>query len=107
MTYAAVDTIQQAARTGGDIKGKINAAMIKYAGGTRLPVVTAANYAGDLHELTVCRSIISGTYPTSWTTAVLILLDIAGQLGDGSATTDAQIDAKVVTAWQYFILTSS
>lgn len=91
MAYADVDTAYQAARVAGDLKGRIEAAMVRRAV-TRIPTVVASD---DQREFSVCQSIVDGTAPAAWTRLVLMLLDNASQL---SNPTDAQIDTQVATA---------
>ena len=62
--------------------------------------ITALADSGDQKETGVCRSILDGSGPATWTTIVLVLLDIAGQL---VAPTDAQVDTQVAAAFAYFI----
>lgn len=92
MAYADVDTAFLATKAAGDLKGKIEAAMVRRAV-TRLPTVVASD---DQRELAVCRAVLDGTYPASWVRLVMSLLDTAGQLTN---PTDAQIDAQMATAF--------
>lgn len=96
MTYAAIDTAQLATRAAGDVRGQIAVAMLKQAG-IRIAALADVN---DQKEGAVCRAVLDGSAPESWTTIVLVALDIAGNL---ASRTDAQVDAAVSTAWAYFI----
>lgn len=96
MTYALVDTAARAARASGDVLGQIQIAMLKRAG-VRISALADVN---DQKESPVCRAILDGTAPATWTTIVLVLLDIAGTL---ATHTDAEVDAQVTAAFTYFI----
>ncbi len=96
MAYTDVDTAFLATKAAGDLRGRIEAAMVRRAI-TRTPAVVAAD---DQKELAVLRTVIDGSYPSSWVRLVLSLLDTAGQL---SAPTDAQIDSQVSTAFDRFL----
>lgn len=95
MTYAAVDTAMLATRTAGDVQGQVIMALIKQAV-TRVAIIGST----DRVESAICRSVLDGSYPASWTRIVLGLMDIAGNLG---THTDAQCDTAVVSAWAYFM----
>lgn len=92
MAYTDVDTAFLATKAAGDLKGRIEAGMVRRAT-TRLPTVVAND---DQRELAICRSILDGSYPASWVRLVLSLLDVAGQLAN---PTDAQIDTQMATAF--------
>ena len=96
MSYATVDTASRATRASGDLIGQIGVAMLKRAGVR----ISALADSGDQKETGVCRSILDGSAPTQWTTIVLVLLDVAGQL---ATPTDAQVDTQVAAAFAYFI----
>lgn len=100
MAYADVDTAFAAAKTAGDLKGRIEAGMTRRAV-TRLPAVVAAD---DQRELAVCRAILDGAFPQSWVRLVMSLLDTAGQL---TTPTDAQIDTQMATAFDRLLKSRS
>lgn len=95
MSYVNVDTIVLGARAGGDIQGQVVMALIKQAT-TRIALIGST----DSKESAVCRAVLDGTYPTSWTRIVLGIMDIQGKL---ATHTDAECDAAVVSAWTYFV----
>lgn len=95
MTYANVDTIAMAARTGGDIRGQIEVGLLKQAS-TRATVVSNT----DPKEDSICRAIIEGAKPSTWVTMVLEVLDIQGHL---TGPTDAQVDTAIATTWTYLL----
>ena len=92
MAYADVDTAFSAAKTAGDLRGRVEAGMVRRAV-TRLPTVASGE---DQRELAVCRAVLDGTYPASWVRLVLSLLDTANQLAN---PTDSQIDTQMATAF--------
>lgn len=92
MAYTDVDVAFSAAKTAGDLKGRIEAAMVRRAV-TRLPTVVSTD---DQRELAVCRAVLNGTASDGWVRLVMSLLDTAGQL---SSPTDAQIDTQMATAF--------
>ena len=92
MAYADVDTAFSAAKTAGDLKGRIVAAMVRRAV-TRLPTVANGD---DQRELAVCRAVLDGTFPDDWVRLTMSLLDTAGQL---ASPTDAQLDSQIATAF--------
>lgn len=98
MAYTEVHTMTFAARAAGDVRGRVEMALIKKAG-IRSTEITSDD---DQREKRVCLTLLDGVAPVQWTTAVLIALDIAGQLTN---PTPAQVDTAVNTAWTY--LTSS
>tara|TARA_R110000868_G_scaffold232885_1_gene486531 strand:+ start:70 stop:372 length:303 start_codon:yes stop_codon:yes gene_type:complete len=91
MAYLDVDAAYLAAKTPGDLKGRIEGALVRRAV-TRIPAVVAAD---DQKELAAHRAIIDGSYPASWVKLMLSLLDTAAQL---SSPTDAQLDTQAATA---------
>lgn len=95
MSYVTVDQAMLATRTAGDVQGQVIMALIKQAT-TRIAIVGQT----DTREAAVCRAVLDGTYPTSWTRIVLGILDLQGKLG---THTDAECDTAVVTAWTYFL----
>lgn len=99
MTYAAVDTAMLAARTGGDILGQIGVGLLKQAAVRALAIGNI-----DSKEAAVCRTILEGHDPTTWTKIVLEVLDINGTLG---THTDAQVDTAIGTAWTYILASRS
>jgi hypothetical protein len=62
MAYVDVDTAFSSAKTPGDLKGRIEAAMVRRAV-TRLPTVANGD---DQRELAVCRAVLDGTFPDDW-----------------------------------------
>ena len=96
MTYAVVDIAARATRASGDVLGQIQIAMLKRAG-IRISALADVN---DQKESPVCRSILDGSAPATWTTIVLVLLDIAGTL---TTHTDAEVDTAVTASFTYFI----
>lgn len=99
MAYADVDTAFRAARTNGDVRGKIETAFQRRAW-TRL---TAVANNEDQREANLCRAIASGAYPDSYVLIVLDRLDVAGKL---ATQTDAEVDTAVTQAWTRLIAVS-
>ena len=101
MTLAQQDTVFRAARTPGDLVGRIEAAMVDRAR-TVLPTFTAAE---DQRGLAVCRAIIDGNAPASWVRMMLALLDVLPNnlLAAPEAVSDAQISGQMATAFARFI----
>lgn len=95
MSYTAVDTALLATRAAGDLRGRIGVALVFKA-------AVRADAIGDTDKLEaqVCREVLEDTFPQSWITMVLILLDLAGQL---ASQTDANINTQVDLAWGYFL----
>ena len=94
MGYAEIDTAYRAARSSGDLAGKITAALFRKATGR---VVAAGD---DQRELRVINAVFSGTYPATWVLAVMERLDNAGTLATG---TDAQVDTAVTAVWNRLV----
>lgn len=84
MTYSAVLAATQA------VKDQVRIGLEKQA----FVRAGATANASDQRERIVCDRIINGTMPTTWVDAVLIELDIAGQI---ASPTDAQIDTVITT----------
>lgn len=97
MSYSAIDIQVRAARTDNDVKGKVGIGLLKKATVRGAP---ASNPTKE--EQAICRAVIEGTHPISYTTAVLFYLDIAGVL---ATPTDAQVDTAVDSAWTGFVNT--
>ena len=100
MAYADVDTAFLATKANGDLKGRVEAALLRRAI-TRIPAVVTAD---DQKELAAHRAIIDGSFPQSWVKLVISLLDTAGQL---AAPTDTQIDSQCATALDRILKTRS
>lgn len=94
MTYTAVDTAVLATRAAGDVKGRVDIALVKKAAVQALAIGTT-----DKLEAGICRAVLDGGMPASWPKIVLEVLDINGVLAN---PTDAQVDTAVDTAWTYF-----
>jgi hypothetical protein len=100
MAYTDVDTAFLATKASGDLKGRVEAALLRRAI-TRIPSVVAND---DQKELAAHRAIVDGSYPQSWVKLVVSLLDTANQL---AAPTDANIDAQCATALDRILKTRS
>jgi hypothetical protein len=100
MAYTDVDVAFLATKASGDLRGRVEAAMVRRAI-TRTPTVVTND---DQKELAIMRAIVDGSYPASWVRLVLSLLDTAGQL---ASPTDANIDSQVATAFDRFLKTRS
>lgn len=100
MAYTDVDVAFLATKAAGDLRGRVEAALVRRAI-TRIPAVVAAD---DQKELAAHRSILDGTYPQSWVKLMLSLLDTAAQL---SNPTDAQLDTQAATALDRILKTRS
>lgn len=100
MTYANVDAILFATPAAGDLPGRVKRAMLKQAAVRAIIVQNT-----DKVELQLCRDIVNGTQPSNFLAMVVEKLDIDGVLlaAPSAATTDAQIDSAVQTAWAYFL----
>lgn len=96
MAYADIDTAFSAAKTAGDLKGKIAASLTRRAF-TRLGAVGNNE---DQREANVCRQVVAGAYPQAWLLLVMERLDSGSAL---AAPTDAQVDTAVASAWARII----
>ena len=96
MAYADIDTAFSAAKTAGDLKGKIAAAFVRRSV-ARLGSIANAE---DQKEANVCRQVVAASYPQAWLLMVMERLDNTSTL---SNPTDAQIDTAVAAAWARII----
>lgn len=96
MAYADIDTAFSAAKTAGDLKGKIATAFIRRA----LVRLGAVGNNEDQREANVCRQVVAGTYPQAWLLMAMDRLDFASVLAN---PTDAQVDTAVVQSWTRII----
>ena len=100
MAYADIDTAFSAAKTAGDLKGKIAAAFVRRS----VARLAAVGNNEDQREANVCRQVVAGTYPQAWLLMVMERLDNTGNL---AAPTDAQVDTAVGAAWARIISAQS
>lgn len=96
MTYVNVHTATFAEPAAGDVPGRVGIGLLRKAA-TRLPEIANSE---DQRERAACKRVLDGETPDSWVTAVLIVLDLTGNLANPS---DAQVDTAVNTAWTYII----
>jgi hypothetical protein len=96
MAYQDVDTAFSAAKTAGDLKGKIAASFVRRS----VARLGAVGNNEDQREANVCRQVVAGTYPQAWILMVMERLDNASTLTN---PTDAQIDTAVAAAWARII----
>lgn len=103
MSYTTVDTVARATRAAGDVLGRVGVGLLKKAA-----IQANASPGGQTSKLeaAVCRAIIDGSAPVSFTTTVLYFLDTVGALTtntDAATPTDAQVNTAVDSAWVYFL----
>jgi hypothetical protein len=96
MAYTNVHAAAFAPRTGGDVPGRVEVGLL-FKAASRLPIIADDE---DQRERAACKRILDGDTPSSWVTAVLIVLDLSAQL---SNPTDPQVNTAVDTAWAYII----
>jgi hypothetical protein len=94
MAYVDVHTMVFGARSAGDVRGRVEVALLRKAALVAQGLVNL----DDQRQKAVCRTILDNQTPTSWVTAVLIALDSSAQLATPS---DAQVDTATNTAWTY------
>jgi hypothetical protein len=92
MAYADIDTAFSAAKTAGDLKGKIAASFVRRS----VARLAAVGNNEDQREAALCRRITgAGASPTD----VLVVLERLDNAATLTNPTDAQIDTSLNQAW--------